>query len=174
MRKLEIADADIMRIAVQDEIARSEESRYDHRLHGVLLVSSGLSCYEVAELFGHSPRTVEGWVNRFERSGFAGLEERSRPGRPASLSDADIATVGRDLRRSPRELGYEQTLWDGKLLSHHLAEEFGASLGVRQCQRLFRRLGFRRRKPRPVIANADPEAQRRYKKTQAPGKKKGG
>lgn len=160
MRKLKIADSEIMRIAVQNEIARSEESRYDHSLHGVLLVISGQSCYEAAELLGHSPRTIEGWVMRFEKSGFAGLEERSRPGRPAVLSDAEIAAVGRDLRRSPRELGYEQTLWDGNLLSHHIDQKFGTKLGVRQCQRLFRRLGFRRRKPRPVIANADPEAQR--------------
>jgi len=41
MRKLEIQDTDIMRISVQQEILRSDESRYDHRLHGILLVSSG-------------------------------------------------------------------------------------------------------------------------------------
>ena len=29
MRKLEIADPEIMRIAVQQEISRSDESRYD-------------------------------------------------------------------------------------------------------------------------------------------------
>ena len=52
MRKMEIKDAAIMRIALQQEILRSEESRYDHRLHGVLLVCSGLSCGEVAEMFG--------------------------------------------------------------------------------------------------------------------------
>jgi hypothetical protein len=32
---------------------------------------------------------------------------------------------------------------------------------------LFHQLGFRRRKPRPLIAHADPEAQRQYKKTPA-------
>lgn len=82
MHKLQIPDAEIMIMALRDEIARSEESRYDHRLHGVLLVCSGRSCYEVAELFGHSPRTVEYWVRRFERSGFAGLQEGERPGDP--------------------------------------------------------------------------------------------
>ncbi|MDA8362070.1 MAG: hypothetical protein M0Z44_08820, partial [Gammaproteobacteria bacterium] len=34
MRKLQIEDAEVMRIAIQQEIGRSEESRYDHRLHG--------------------------------------------------------------------------------------------------------------------------------------------
>jgi transposase len=58
------------------------------------------------------------------------------------------------------------------LLSHHLFRQYGVRLGVRQCQRLFRQLGFRRRKPRSVIANADPEAQAAYKKTPPMGKTK--
>ncbi|MCG3198912.1 MAG: hypothetical protein GHCLOJNM_03419 [bacterium] len=165
MRRLEVQHAEFMRLAVQDEILRSEESRYDHRLHGILLVCSGFSCSEVAELLGQSRRTVQYWVRRFERSGFAGLQEGLRAGRPPALDEETLEEIGRDLRRSPRDWGYSQNLWDGKLLSHHLAERYGARLGVRQCQRLFRRLGFRRRKPRPVIAQADPEAQRAYKKT---------
>lgn len=165
MRRLEIADADIMRIAVQQEILRSEESRYDHRLHGVLLCCSGFSCYEVAEVLGQSARTVQYWLGRFAKSGFAGLQERPRPGRPAALDEATRRQIAQHLRQSPRSLGYLQTLWDGKLLSHHIQKAFGLHLGVRQCQRMFRQMGFRRRKPRPVIAKADPEAQRAYKKT---------
>jgi len=160
-----------MQIAVQQEIMRSEESRYDHRLHGVLLICNGFSSNEVAELFGHSPRTVQYWIHRFEESGFAGLEETPRPGRPSRIEEAVLEEISQQLRRNPRELGYGQNLWDGKLLSHHLKERFGISLGVRQCQRLFRQLGFRRRKPRPVIAKSDPDAQRRYKKTSSTGSK---
>jgi transposase len=165
MRKLEIRDADIMRIAVQDEILRSEESRYDHRLHGILLVCAGFSCTQVAELLGQSRRTVQYWVQRFEQSGFSGLQEGFRAGRPGALDEEAIEQIGLDLRHSPRSFGYEQNLWDGKLLSHHLTQRYAVHLGVRQCQRLFHQLGFRRRKPRPVIAKADPEAQRAYKKT---------
>jgi len=161
-----------MQVAIQQEIVRSDESRYDHRLHGVLLVCSGLSTYEVAELFGQSARTVQYWVRRFEQRGFAGLQEAERPGRPTALGASTLERVGKDLRRDPRELGYTQTLWDGKLLSHHLDATYRVHLGVRQCQRLFAQLGFRRRKPRPLIAQADPEAQRAYKKTQASRKKK--
>jgi transposase len=171
MRRLEIKATDIMQIAVQQEIMRSEESRYDHRLHGILLICNGFSSNEVAELFGHSPRTVQYWIHRFEESGFAGLEETPRPGRPSRIEEAVLGEISTQLRRNPRELGYAQNLWDGKLLSHHLKERFGISLGVRQCQRLFRQLGFRRRKPRPLIAKSDPEAQRRYKKTPPSGSK---
>ena len=62
MRRLEITDREIMEIALRNEILRSEEARYDHRLHGVLLVSQGMSCYEVGKKFGHDPTTIQRWV----------------------------------------------------------------------------------------------------------------
>lgn len=173
MRKLQIQDAEIMKVAVQQEILRSEQSRYDHRLHGVLLMCAGKSCYEVAELLGHSPRTIQYWVVRFERSGFAGLEDSERTGRPGALDEKLRRRINQDLRLSPRGLGYGQNLWDGKLLSHHLESCYDVRLGTRQCQRLFHELGFRWRKPRPLIAQADPEAQRAYKKTAPSRPKKG-
>ena len=172
MRKLEITEADLMRIALQDEIKRSEESRYDHRLHGVLLVCSGLSCYHVADLLGQSPRTVQYWVQHFEKSGFAGLQEGERPGRPTVFDEATLQRLGNDLRQQPQVFGYRENLWDGKLLSHHLSQKYGIKIGVRQCQRLFGKMGFRRRKPRPLIAQSDPEARKAYKKTPPISKKK--
>lgn len=165
MRRLEIRDAEVMRLVVQQEIMRSQESRYDHRLHGILLCCSGLSCYQVAHVLGQSPRTVQYWVKRFEKSGFGALQEKPRPGRPRTLDAKACAQVALHLRQCPRALGYAQNIWDGKLLSHHIKSAFAVELGVRQCQRLFRDLGFRRRKPRGAVAKADPEAQRAYKKT---------
>lgn len=173
MQKLRISDVEVMRLAVQQEIARSDESRYDHRLHGILLVSRGLSCYQVGEWLGQDPRTVQRWVQRFESKGFAGLQEGERTGRPRKLDETEWEAVSRDLRRNPRDLGYSQNLWDGRLLAHHLAKAYKVDLGVRQCQRVFRQLGFRLRKPRPVIAKADPATQTAYKKTPptSPGRK---
>jgi transposase len=66
VRKMEIKNPEVMSIAIRQEIERSDESRYDHRLHGVLLVANGQSCREVALLFGEDPRTVQRWVKRFE------------------------------------------------------------------------------------------------------------
>ena len=56
------------------------------------------------------------------------------------------------------------TLLDGKTLSAWIEREHGVELGVGQCQRLFRQLGFRLRKPRPAIAGADPKLQKVHKK----------
>ena len=168
MRRLHIQDAEVMRIAIQQEIERSDESRYDHRLHGVLLVANGQSCGEVAVLFGEVLRTLQRWVNRFEQRGFEGLREGERPGRPRTLEARQWERLARDLRRSPREFGHTQNLWDGKCLHAHLRGRYGVSLGVRQCQRLFRQMGFRLRKPRPQVAQADPLKVAAVKKTAPP------
>jgi len=172
MRRLNISDSDVMEIALQNEILRSEDARYDHRLHGVLLVCKGFSSYEVAEMFGQNPTTIQRWVRSFQRDGFAGLEDCEKPGRPNRLTPHQLRAVNKALRKSPRDLGYSQNLWDGKLLSYHLEQSHKVTLGVRQCQRLFHQLGFRQRKPRPLIAHADAARQEAFKKTAAFGKKK--
>lgn len=170
MKRLEITDREMMQIALRNEILRSEEARYDHRLHGVLLVSQGMSCYAVGEVFGQDPTTIQRWVRRFETRGFSGLQDQERPGRPQRLTPEQLERVNRALRTPPRALGYAQNLWDGTLLSHHLAQAEQVVLGVRQCQRLFHHLEFRLRKPRPVIARANPEEQQAFKKTPPAGK----
>src|SRR5277367_2492825 len=131
MKPLTIPDKEEMILALQDEIRRSEQARYDHRLHGVLLVAEGLTCPEVANLLG----------------------------------DAHMEVVESALRQPPAAAGLPGGIWDGKMLSAFLDQRFGVKLKVRQCQRLFRQLGFRLRKPRPLIAHADAQAQSAYKKT---------
>jgi len=171
MRKLEISDTEIMSIAIRQEISRNDEARYDHRLHGVLLVANGMSARQAALWLKESERTLQRWVNRFEEIGFAGLQEGDRPGRPSRLTEEQWRSLEEDLRRSPRDLGFTQVLWDGKLLAERLRLQYHVKLGVRQCQRMFRQMGFRLRKPRPLIAKADPAAQAAFKKTAPTGHK---
>ena len=172
MKPLTIGDAETVALGLQDEIRRSEESRYDHRLHGVLLVAQGMSCRQVSELLGDAPRTVAYWVRRFERDGLGGLTEEERPGRPRRLSEDHIQDIDEALRRQPSDFGLTGNLWDGKTLSAYVKSQWDVGLGARQCQRLFRQLGFRLRKPRPLIASANPEDQARVKKTPPVDKKR--
>ncbi|HVR35890.1 MAG TPA: helix-turn-helix domain-containing protein [Methylomirabilota bacterium] len=139
----------------------------------MLLVAHGISCREAAGVLGDAPRTVENWVHRFEKDGLAGLTEGDRPGRPSRLSPAQLAMVEIALRKPPAESGVAGGgVWDGKTLSRYLEHKFGVELKARQCQRMFRQLGFRLRKPRPLIAQADPKAQATHKKTPRTGAKR--
>jgi transposase len=123
-----------------------------------------MTCPGVASLLGDAPRSVENWVRRFELEGLAGLLEGERPGRPRRLNPQQLAEIDAVLRKTPREAGMSDNLWDGKPLAAWIQRKYRARLGVRQCQRLFRQFGFRVRKPRPMIAQADPERQKEHKK----------
>ena len=165
MKHLEVADASQIILALHDEIRRNDDARYDHRLHAVLLVAQGMQCSEVSSLFGDSKRSIQYWVNRFEKKGFAGLGDSPRPGRPPKLTTAQLQEIGNALRTSPLECGLSGYLWDGKTLSAYIKKEFDVDISVRQCQRIFRQLGFRYRTPRPLIAGTDPDVKMAFKKT---------
>ena len=85
-------------------------------------------------------------------------------GRPPTLSKNQLSEIDKDIRLDPQSSGYNQNLWNGKLLSHHIFNKFEVHLSVRQCQRLFHNLGFRQRKPRPISSRCDPSKQEDLKK----------
>jgi hypothetical protein len=99
MRPLRISDTTSV-LGLQQEIQRSEESRYDHRLHGVLLVAQGMTCPEVARLLGDAPRssaycrvqTIVDWVHNYVTFGY----EFARPTQTA------LEVFSGETRRLPR------------------------------------------------------------------------
>jgi transposase len=152
-------------LGLQDEIRRNDEARYDHRLHAILLIAQGMSCPEVAFLLGDSTRTIEYWVNKFEKHGLAGLVDVHRPGRKPRLNSDQLEEIESALRKPPSDFNLNSNLWDGKTLSEFISQNYNVTLGVRQCQRMFRQFGFRYRKPRSLIGKGDPELKSTFKKT---------
>jgi len=167
MQRLQIAEAPLIIMALQDEIKRNKDARYDHRLHALLLVAKGNTCQEVADLLGDSVRSVQTWVNRFEEKGLQGVYDLDRPGRPKVLADDDLAVIRGALRGTPKEAGLDCQLWDGKCLSRFIKIRLGKDLGVRQSQRLMNGLGFRYRKPRLMMASGDSELKAAFEKNHA-------
>lgn len=114
---------------------RSAESRYAHRLHAVLLVGIGHSCYQVADWLGHDARCIERWVRAYDLLGVDGLKCHPGAGRPGRLTAAQSAQLVRDLANAPDGPGRQQC-WSGKRLALHLERQFGVTLSLRRCQRL--------------------------------------
>ena len=75
---------------LQDEIRRSEDARYDHRLHAVLLVAKGMKCPAVADYLGDPERTVRLWIRRYQEDGLQGLIENERSGRPPRITQKQM------------------------------------------------------------------------------------
>ena len=143
MRRLEAQNSHLAQQALREEFKRSAQSRFEHRLHCVLLIAAGRTCADVADLFGDDRRTVQRWVGKFQDHGVDGLREASRAGRPAALADAQLRELGLAIREDPRRLGHSSEKWHGDLLCAEIFRRFGISLSARHCQRLFAALRHR-------------------------------
>jgi transposase len=171
MRPITLSTPEHSRAVLQQEINRHQDARYDHRLHCVLLVASGMSCEQTAGLFGDSPRTLVNWVRRFDRQGLAGLAEGNHSGRPSRLTAEQLEEVRAWVRQPPAAVEVDANLWDGKSLAAGLQQHYGVQMSVRQCQRLFRLVDTRYRLRRPLVAKADPQRQAEHKKNSRRGRK---
>lgn len=128
-----------LRDALKEQQKHSSEMRFLHRLHCVLLVSRGHRSVEVAGWFGDDPSSVARWVRHYKEFGLQGLNDDHRSGRPAKLDIDQMSSLEQDLRQEPRTLGYDEHVWNGKLIKAHIQGRFSVELSVRQCQRLLRK-----------------------------------
>ena len=161
---LEIKDVERVTVEIQDYFSVNEDARFVRRLDVILLVCNDHPINYVAGLFEMNPTTVQRWIHRLNTRGFEGLRDKPGRGRRPRLSSSDRVEVREDLQKSPKELGYQQARWDGKLLSHHLKLHYGVALKVRQCQNLFQQLDFSLKRPRRMPVGADPEKREEFKK----------
>jgi len=130
----------------------------------IALICDDDPIHYVVALFGINPTTFQSWVHRFNESGFGGLNDKSGRGRCSQLSDTDRCQLKKDIEGPPSRFGYEQSRWDGKLLSHHLKMHYEVQLKVRQCQYLFKHLRFSLQRPRKIPAGADPKKKEAFEK----------
>ena len=161
---LQIKDSETIRERIRTYFNVNEDARFVRRLDVLSIICDGHPIGYVADLFNINKTTVQRWIHRLNESGFDGLRDQSGRGRKSKLSDQDRVKLQEDLTLSPKEFGYEQARWDGKLLSHHLKIHYNVQLKIRQCQYLFKQLGFSLKRPRKIPAAADPEEKKSFKK----------
>ena len=85
MKRIIIPNAESYLSAIQYEISRAQDIRYFHPLEVVCCVLKGHNPYEAAQVFDHSPRSVNNWLHRLLDQGFSGLQDTPQPGRPLRL-----------------------------------------------------------------------------------------
>jgi len=163
---LHINEIEKVKSEIQNYFAVNENARFVRRIDVIALICDGHAVNYVAGLFGINSTTVQRWIHRLNESGFQGLKDKPGRGRRSKLNDNDRLKLKSELEKSPKDLGYDQARWDGKLLSHHLKVKYGVELKVRQCQNLFKQLDFSLQRPRKMPVGADPEKQEAFKKNE--------
>ena len=99
----------------------------------VLAADTGLKNTEIAERLGIAHSSVRKWRNRFAELGLDGLTDEPRPGRPRTVTDAQVEqVVVRTLETTPRDA----THWS----TRSLAKELGLSQSA--VSRIWRAFGL--------------------------------
>jgi len=161
---LQIKNVEQIKKEINNFFSVNEDARFVRRLDIIALICDQHPINYVANLFGVNPTTVQRWVHRLNESGFEGLKDKAGRGRRSQLSESDRRQLKAEIESSPDSFGYQQSRWDGKLLSHHLKLHYDIQLKVRQCQNLFKQLGFSLQRPRKMPVGADPEKREAFKK----------
>jgi len=131
---------------IRKEFRRSEEARYIHRLHGVLLVLLGLSTVKAGKLLGDPQRTVAHWVGQWKTRGLSGLKDGEKSGRPGILNPKQREALASALAKLPADSRLKGEAWTGALVASLLKKRYGITLSPRHCHRLLQAL----RKPTNV------------------------
>lgn len=164
-RLLRIQNADEVKSEAQRLFSTNEDARFVRRIDLMLLICDKYPLGYVSQLFGMNSTTIQRWIHRLNQQGFEGLRDKSGRGRKARLKDKERLRLRKEIERTPNHFGYEQARWDGKLLSYHLKERYGVELKVRQCQYLFKELGFSLQRPRKMPTGGADEKREAFKKT---------
>ncbi len=83
---------------------------------------------QIATKLGVSEATVRSWIHRFNREGMDGLQRSLRPGRPRTITDADLAIIRDVAPRDPRSLGHHAGIWTLSTLRMYLMEQRGVQI----------------------------------------------
>jgi transposase len=174
MQKLMIAEPKKIGRQIDTFINNDPEGKFIFRLCSlkIFLSDSTFTTESLGKLMNSSPRSVAKWIHDINEVGdIEILRDKEKPGRSARLSEKQMGLLQIQLQKHPGEFGLDANLWDGKTLSHHIKKQFGINLRVRQCQRLFSKLGFALKRGRTVVAKGDTGAKRAFKKTSVHPKK---
>jgi putative transposase len=142
---------------------RAAHTKQGLRILAIAMVQDGYPRREAAQACGMDRQTLCDWVRRYNEAGIDGLADRSRSGRPASLTEAEQAQVAAWVEQGA-DLATDGVVRFRRVdLRDRVAGRFGVHLHERSVGKLLCRLGYRRLSVRPLHPKTDLAAQETFK-----------
>jgi transposase len=166
---LGITRTDYTSAELRDLSGRCSDGAQVRRLLALALVLDRYSRTEAAALSGMDRQTLRDWVHRYNAFGVEGLKSRSSPGRPASLSEQQMAELRELVIKGPDPARDKVVRWRCVDLQAEVARRFCVEVHENTIGRWLHELGLTRLQPRPVHPQKDPEAEVILKSLRRPG-----
>jgi len=137
---------------------KTKDPRLRTRAQMVLLsVERDLTAQEISEIVRESHATVLRWLKRYMAEGVEGLKDAPRPGKPSKVTDEYRQRLVEAVRRRPRSLGLEFSLWTLQRLADYMAEQTGIRVSDETVRRQLKKAGIVLSRPQHTISSPDPE-----------------
>lgn len=85
--------------------------------------------------YQESSITVLRWLKRYMAKGIEALKDAPRPGRNLTVTEAYRQKLMKAVRRRPRSLGLEYSMWTLRRVADYLAEETGLQVSHETVRR---------------------------------------
>jgi transposase len=142
-----------------DESYRKAKSpRLRTRAQIVLLsAEKQMKAPEIVEIVRESQTTVQRWLKRYIAEGLEGLKDEPRPGKPLAVDQAYREQLSAVVRRRPRSLGLELSLWTLQRLADYMAEHTGIRFSTETVRRELKRGEIVLSRSQHTMSSPDPE-----------------
>jgi transposase len=133
----------------------------------LLSAEKKLKVDEIAEIVRESSVTVLRWLHRYMAGGMQGLVDAPRAGRSSILTDEFRKRLLEVVRRRPRSLELEFSMWTLQRLVDFMAEDTGIRVSTETLRRALAKEDIVFSRPQHTISSPDPDYQvkkRRLKK----------
>ncbi len=148
---------------------KTQIPRYRTRAQMVLLsAEQGLKAEAIAQIVRESYITVLRWLKRYLAEGVAGLIDDPRPGRTSLVTETYRKRLKEVVRRRPRRLGLEYSMWTLRRLTDFLTEETGVRVSHETVRRELAKEGIVFSQPQHTITSPDPEYQVKKRRLRKP------
>jgi transposase len=169
MEKLYVSSLSEEQKVELDELYRKTEvPRVRTRAQMVLLsAEKKLKVDEIADIVRESSVTVLRWLHRYMAEGVQGLLDAPRAGRSSILTNEFRKRLLEVVRRRPRSLELEFSMWTLQRLAGFMAEDTGIRASTETIRRALAKEDIVFSRPQHTISSPDPEYQvkkRRLKK----------
>lgn len=132
----------------------------------------GTTQAEVARRLGVSRQSASRWYEAWQNDGASGLRITERPGRPARLSQGQLAKIERALLEGARAHGFATDLWTLERVGTVIERVTGVRYSISHVWRLLTKMGWSLQRPARRAAERDERAIRRWKRERWPRVKK--
>lgn len=158
-------------LAELDQLYRTTRQPHMRTRAQIILLAAeqGLTAPQIAPIVRKDERTVRRWIRRYNAEGAGGLSDEPRPGSPGKVTPAFTSRLLEVVRRRPRALGLEFSLWTLERLADFMAEETSIRVSYETVRVLLKRGGIALSRPQHKITSPDPEyaVKKRRLKTRA-------